>query len=95
VHSTQKAYRSQEVYGLLQRAPGDPKECLFLHIASICGNAALRGEADQGRRQIRADSVENDPKRSLQLRRSTGIPALPNVKTACSRRGIVPAIASV
>src|ERR1700726_690262 len=30
------------------------------------------------------------PERSLQLRRSTGIPALPNVKTACSRRGIVP-----
>src|SRR5215813_964265 len=32
----------------------------------------------------------NDPKRSLWLRRSTGIPALPNVKTACSWRGIVP-----
>src|SRR5262245_17510796 len=31
-----------------------------------------------------------DPKRSLWLRRSTGIPALPNVKTACSWRGIVP-----
>jgi hypothetical protein len=31
-----------------------------------------------------------DPERSLQLRRSTGIPALPNVKTACLRRGIVP-----
>jgi hypothetical protein len=29
----------------------------------------------------------------LRLRRSTGIPALPNVKTACSRRDIVPAIA--
>ena len=35
-------------------------------------------------------SDENDPEWSLQLRRSTGIPALPNVKTACSRRGIVP-----
>jgi hypothetical protein len=31
-----------------------------------------------------------DPERSLRLRRSTGIPALLNVKTACSRRGIVP-----
>src|ERR1700738_4555780 len=31
-----------------------------------------------------------DPERSLQLRRSIGIPALPNVKTACSRCGIVP-----
>ena len=28
--------------------------------------------------------------RSLQVRRSTGIPALPNVKTTCSRHGIVP-----
>jgi hypothetical protein len=31
-----------------------------------------------------------DPVRSLQLQRSTGILALPNVKTACSGRGIVP-----
>ena len=31
-----------------------------------------------------------DPERSLRLQRSIGIPALPNVKTACSRRGIVP-----
>jgi hypothetical protein len=35
-------------------------------------------------------SDENDPERSLRLRRSTGIPPLPNVKTAYSRRGIVP-----
>src|SRR6202048_3808943 len=33
---------------------------------------------------------ENDPEQSLRLRRSTGIPAPPNVKTARSRRGIVP-----
>ena len=32
----------------------------------------------------------NDPERSLRLRRSTAIPALLNVKTACSQRGIVP-----
>jgi len=37
-----------------------------------------------------AGSVENDPKQSLQLRRRPGVLALPNVKTACSRRGIVP-----
>jgi hypothetical protein len=35
-----------------------------------------------------------DPERSLQLRRSIGIPALPDVKTACSRRGIVPSLGS-
>jgi hypothetical protein len=31
-----------------------------------------------------------DPEQSLRLRRSTGIPALPTVKTACSQCGIVP-----
>jgi putative tryptophan/tyrosine transport system substrate-binding protein len=31
-----------------------------------------------------------DPERTAVVRRSIGIPALPNVKTACSRRGIVP-----
>ena len=42
----------------------------------------------QARRAPRSDAF--DPERSMQLRRSIGIPALPNVKTACSRRGILP-----
>jgi hypothetical protein len=60
------------------------------------GGSACWGGADiEGGRLDGARHAAFDPERSLQLRRSTGIPALPNVKTACSRRGIVPAIASV
>jgi hypothetical protein len=40
-------------------------------------------------RPFRRDSAF-DPERSLQLRRSIDIPALPNVTTACSAGGIVP-----
>jgi hypothetical protein len=40
-------------------------------------------------RELAVKSAALDPERSLRLRRSTYIPALPNVKTACSRRGIV------
>src|ERR1700694_5319666 len=49
-----------------------------------------RTEADMPRASEAGRSDENDPERSLRLRRSTGIPPLPNVKTAYSRRGIVP-----
>jgi hypothetical protein len=39
---------------------------------------------------LRRDGPVFDPEQSLRLQRSTGIPALPTVKTACSQRGIVP-----
>jgi putative ABC transport system substrate-binding protein len=51
---------------------------------------SLRREADISRCAGRSASGADDSERSLQLRRSTGIPTLPNVKTARSRRGIVP-----
>jgi hypothetical protein len=70
---------------------------MSLFVAQSIGRQAVEftsafGEAAEvhGRRAPIA-SEAYDPEQSLRLRRSsTGIPALPTVKTACSQRGIVP-----